>query len=131
MLHIENAQVESRPFGTIEGKPNTGTFFVKPLMHGQHMALLEIRIRAGVSSPIHRHAHESLIYVVSGRLKTTVNDEAFVLGPGDVGRHPSDAGHRVEALEDTLFIEIKSPPIELGQVFGVTPASGDAPGDSR
>jgi len=127
MLHIENAQVDSRPFGTIEGQPNTGTFFVKPLMHGQNMALLEIRIRAGVSSPIHTHAHESLIYIVSGRLKTIINDETFVLGPGDVGRHPCDVGHRVEALEDTKFIEIKSPPIALDQVFGIAPASGDAP----
>jgi len=125
MLHVENAQVDSQPFGTIEGQPNTGTFFVKPLMHGQNMALLEIRVRAGVSSPIHTHAHESLIYVVSGRLKTIINDEAFVLGPGDVCRHPCAAGHRVEALEDTIFIEIKSPPIALGQVFGSSPASGE------
>ena len=119
MLHVENAQVDSQAVGTIEGRPNTGTFFVKPLMHGESMALLEIRVRAGVASPMHSHSHESLIYVISGRLKTIVDNETFILGPGDVCRHPRAVGHWVEALEDTLFVEIKSPPIDLRQVFGL------------
>ncbi len=127
MLHIENAQVDSQPVGTIEGQPNTGTFFVKPLMRGESMTLLEIRVRAGVASPIHTHSHESLIYVVSGRLKTIINNETFVLGPGDVCRHPCAVGHRVEAIEDAVFVEVKSPPIELHQVFGLAAASGEAP----
>lgn len=118
MLHAENAQVASQSVHTIEGQPNTGTVFVKPLMDGEHMALLEVRMRAGVSSSLHAHAHESVIYVVSGRLKTIVNNEALVLGPGDVCRHPRDAVHRVEALEDTVFVEVKSPAIDLRQVFG-------------
>jgi quercetin dioxygenase-like cupin family protein len=127
MLHVENAQVGSQPVGTIEGQPSTGTFFVKPLMRGETMALLEIRVQAGAASAIHMHSHESLIYVVSGRLKTTIDNETFVLGPGDVCRHPFAVGHRVEALEDTIFVEIKSPPIELRQVFGIAAASGEAP----
>jgi quercetin dioxygenase-like cupin family protein len=118
MLHIENAQVDSQPVATIEGRPNTGLFFVKPLMRGESMALIEVRVQAGAASLIHTHSHESLVYVVTGRLKTTINNETFVLGPGDVCRHPRGAGHRVEALEDSIFVEVKSPPIEFRQVFG-------------
>ena len=124
MLHIQNAQVDSQPVGTIEGQPNTGTFFVKPLIRGETMTLLEIRVQAGAASPIHMHSHESLIYVVSGKLKTTIDNETFVLGPGDVCRHPCAVGHRVEALEDAVFVEVKSPPIELRQIFGPAAASG-------
>ena len=113
MLYVENDHVETQPVRTIEGRPNTGTVFVKPLMQGESMALLEVRMRAGVASSLHAHAHESLLYVVSGRLRTTVNNEIFVLGPGDVCRHPRDASHRVEALEDTVFVEVKSPAIEI------------------
>src|SRR3954467_6368447 len=123
MLYIENDQVESQPVGTIEGRPNTGTVFVKPLIRGDNMALLEVRMRAGVASSLHAHAHESLLYVVSGCLRTTVNDETFLLGPGDACRHPRDAGHRVEALEDTVFVEVKSPPIAFGQIFGSATAA--------
>ena len=125
MLHTENAQVDSQPVGAIEGQPNTGTFFVKPLMRGDSMALLEVRVQTGAASLIHTHSHESLVYVVSGRLKTIINNETFVLGPGDVCRHPRAVGHRVEALEDTLFVEVKSPPIELRQVFGLAAASDE------
>lgn len=127
MLHIENAQVDRQPVGTIEGQPNTGIFFVKPLMRGESMVLLEVHVKAGVASLIHSHAHESLVYVVSGRLKTIINNETFVLGPGDVCRHPRAVGHRVEALEDTIFVEVKSPPIELRQVFGLAAASDEMP----
>lgn len=118
MLHTENAQVESQRVDTIEGRPNTGTFLIKPLMQGETMALLEVRVPAGATSAIHAHSHESVLYVVSGRLKTVINNETFVLGPGDACRHPRGASHRVEAVEDTVFIEIKSPPIAFGQVFG-------------
>lgn len=55
--------------------------------------------------------------------KTIVNNEAFVLGPGDACRHPRSAVHRVETLEDTLFVEVKSPAIDLRRVFG--PAAAD------
>jgi quercetin dioxygenase-like cupin family protein len=125
MLHIENAQIDSQPVSEIEGQPNTGIFLVKPLIGGESMALLEVHLRAGAASAMHAHSHESLIYVVSGRLKTIIDDETFVLGPGDACRHPCAVGHRVEALEDTTFIEVKSPPIDLRQVFGIAAASGE------
>lgn len=123
MLYMENTQVPSQPVHIIEGQPNTGTVFVKPLMQGDTMALLEVRMKAGVSSSLHAHAHESMLYVVSGRLRTRVGNESFVLGPGDACRHPRAATHRVEALEDTVFVEVKSPPIAFGQVFGGAAAS--------
>jgi quercetin dioxygenase-like cupin family protein len=127
MLHTENAQVDTHAIDSIEGRQNTGTFLIKPLMHGDSMMLLEVRVRAGAGSPIHAHSHESLIYVVSGRLETTIDNKTFVLGPGDVCRHPSAVDHRVEALEDTVFIEAKSPPPDLHQIFGLATESGKAP----
>ena len=123
MLHIENARVDSQSVGTIEGQANTGTFLIKPLMRGDSMALLEVSVKAGAASSIHAHSHESVIYVVSGRLKTTIGNETFVLGPGDVCRHPRAVGHLVEALEDTVFVEVKSPAIDSRQVFGEAPSS--------
>jgi quercetin dioxygenase-like cupin family protein len=126
MLHIENSQVDNQPVSMIEGHPNTGIFLIKPLMRGESMALLEVRVRAGATSAVHAHSHESLIYVVSGKLKTVIDNETFLLGPGDVCRHPRAVDHRVEAVEDTLFVEVKSPAIAFRQVFGPATASGEA-----
>jgi len=119
VTHAENASVEARAVATIEGQPNLGTFFVKPLLRGERLALLEIRAEAGTASAVHAHPHESLLYVVSGRLATTIADESFVLGPGDACRHPKDAPHLVRAIEDTVFVEIKSPPPDLRATFGL------------
>ena len=118
MLHIENARVTGQSVVSIEGLRSTGTFFVKLLMQSQQMALLEVRVASGVASALHMHSHESLIYVVSGKLRTTIGEEVYVLGPGDACRHPCGASHLVEALQDTVFVEVKSPPPELQQVFG-------------
>jgi len=129
VLYIENKRVQAQPTDTIEGQRGIGTFSVKPLMQGDHMALLEIRVQAGTVSAIHAHSHESLIYVVSGKLSTVIGDETFVLGPGDVCRHPGSTGHRVEALEDTMFVEVKSPPPELRKTLGLSD-SGEASSDA-
>ena len=46
---------------------------------GEHMTFLEIQYEKGTGAPLHVHSHESLVYVISGRLKTTIGDGAFVL----------------------------------------------------
>ena len=68
---------------------------------------------------LHRQLpHESLVYVVRGRVKTTVGNEVYVLGPGDVGCHPQGVPHTVEAIEESIVIEIKSPAPDLAQFLG-------------
>jgi quercetin dioxygenase-like cupin family protein len=119
MVYTENLRVPAHRTDSIEGQTGVGTFLVKPLMLGEHMALLEVRVQAGAASALHAHSHESLIYVVSGKLSTTIGSETFVLREGDACRHAASVAHRVEALEDTTFIEIKSPPLELGKTLGL------------
>ena len=62
------------------------------------------------------HSHESLVYLIRGRLKTTIGDEAFVLEPGDTRLHPPDLPHTVEALEDSKMVEIKSPAPDIAKI---------------
>ena len=126
MLHIENARVRAHVVSVIEGQQTDGSFFVKPLMRGQGATLLEMRAQAGVATRFHTHAHEALIYLVSGQLRVTIGDETFVLMAGDVCRQPRAVPHRVETLEDSVFVEVKSPPPDLHEVLGLEVAGGDA-----
>ena len=82
------------------------------------MSLMEIQLEPGVVSPLHAHAHESLVYVVKGKLKAVVGDETYILGPGDVCRHPRGVPHFLAALEELTFVEIKSPVPDLTRVLG-------------
>ena len=95
---------------TLEGKPvYGGELLVKPLLQGEEMTLLEIHYATGVGTPLHSHTHESIVYLISGRLKGTMDGKEFIMQPGDVCRHPKGVLHGVEALEDSVIVECKSP----------------------
>jgi quercetin dioxygenase-like cupin family protein len=110
-MHVPAPQRgQPRRVSTLEGKPiQGGELLVTPLVLGHEMVLLEIHYPAGVSTPLHCHTHESVIYVLRGKLRSTIEEQVFVLGPGDVCRHPKGVMHAVEALEDSVILECKSP----------------------
>jgi quercetin dioxygenase-like cupin family protein len=57
--------------------------------------------------------------VVKGKVKSTVGSEEFIMGPGDVCRHPEGVLHGLEAIEDSVVVEIKSPAPEIGAFFAM------------
>jgi quercetin dioxygenase-like cupin family protein len=113
-----NADVKSVKVSAVEGKPTYGgDLVVKPLIRGDEMTFLEIHYAAGVGAPLHTHTHESVAYVVKGRVKSTVGTEEFIMGPGDVCLHPKHVLHGLEALEDSVIVEIKSPAPDIATFF--------------
>ena len=119
MLVKKNLDVEYRPLKMIEGLPVRGEAVVKVLMFGDEMVMLEIRYSEGAGSPIHKHTHESVCYVLEGKIKAMVGGETSILGVGDSCRHPTGVLHSVDAYEGAAtFIEIKSPVQDLTQFLG-------------
>jgi quercetin dioxygenase-like cupin family protein len=57
--------------------------------------------------------------VVKGKVKSTVGSEEFIMGPGDVCRHAKGVLHGLEAIEDSVVVEIKSPAPEIGAFFAM------------
>jgi quercetin dioxygenase-like cupin family protein len=120
MIKSRNADVEVVAVSAVEGKPvYGGHMLVKPLIKGDEMTFLEIHYAAGVGAPLHTHTHESIAYVVKGKVKSTVGSEEFIMGPGDVCRHPKGVLHGLEAIEDSVVVEIKSPAPEIGAFFAM------------
>jgi len=118
MLRAKNADVEAINVKAIEGETVFGgDLMVKPMMKGDKMTIMEIRYTPGVGAPLHTHTHESLVYVVKGKVKTVVGDEVFELNPGDVCRHPAGVAHSVEALEESVTVEIKAPAPDIANFF--------------
>jgi len=78
---------------------------------------MEIHYQPGVGSAVHTHSHESLVYIVRGKVKVTVADESYILESGDVCRHPKGVAHSVEAIEETVMVEIKSPAPNIADFF--------------
>ena len=120
MIKSRNADVEAVAVSAVEGKPMYGGhMLVKPLIKGDEMTFLEIHYAAGVGAPLHSHTHESVAYVVKGKVKSTVGSEEFIMGPGDVCRHPKGVLHGLEAIEDSVVVEVKSPAPDIGTFFAI------------
>lgn len=118
MIVSKNDDVAAVAVEGIEGQSvYGGELNVKPLMMGEEMMFMELHYAAGVGAPPHVHDHESVTYVVRGRVKMRVGDDVHILGPGDVCRHPKGVPHGVEALEESVMIEVKSPAPDMSRFF--------------
>lgn len=120
MLSARNSEVMPLTVSAVEGKPTYGgNLVVKPLIKGDQMTFLEIHYAAGVGAPLHTHTHEFVAYVVKGKVKSTVGEDEFIMGPGDVCRHPIGVLHGLEAIEELVVVEIKSPAPDIGAFFAM------------
>ena len=73
MIKSKNIDVEAVAVSAVEGKPvYGGDLLVKPLIKGDEMTFLEIHYSVGGGAPLHTHTHESIAYVVKGKVKSTV-----------------------------------------------------------
>jgi len=80
---------------------------------GAHVMLAQIYLAKGSIVPKHSHENEQITWVIEGRmrLKLGENGEQVVdLGPGDVLHIPPHVPHEAEAFEDTLDVDVFSPP---------------------
>ena len=94
----------------LEGNRLPTPLVVRELLWGDKAVLVEMSASAGFAVPAHAHEHESLVYVLSGRIRATVEGDVRELGPGDAVLHAVGARHQIEAVVDSRWIEVKAPP---------------------
>jgi len=82
----------------------------RKLITGDRVMLSELVLKKGCVVAAHRHENEQVSYVIRGTLKFEVNGREIILRAGDVLHIPSNVVHSATALEDTLDIDIFSPP---------------------
>ncbi|MDP9348804.1 MAG: cupin domain-containing protein [Gemmatimonadota bacterium] len=83
------------------------------LVTGERMMLAHVYLEKGSIVPRHQHENEQLTYILEGALRFWIGEdeaEEVVVGPGEVLHIPSNVWHKAEALEDTLDVDIFSPP---------------------
>ena len=84
----------------------------RTLNSGERTTLIEVALAAGSVVPAHTHPHEQVGYVARGRVRFVVAGEERELRSGDSYLVPGGASHEVTALEDSICIDIFSPPRE-------------------
>jgi quercetin dioxygenase-like cupin family protein len=81
----------------------------RQLVHADSMTIARIHLRAGALVPRHAHHHEQVANVLEGRLRFVVGEEEHVVSAGESMIVPSGVPHEVEALTDSLVLDVFSP----------------------
>jgi len=77
------------------------------------MMLAHVYLKKGCIVPKHSHENEQLTYILEGALKFRIGEdgaEEIVVSAGEVLLIPSNIPHMAEALEETLDVDVFSPP---------------------
>jgi quercetin dioxygenase-like cupin family protein len=82
----------------------------RTLNEGAHTMLCELIMKAGSAVPSHTHPHEQTGYLASGRFRFRLGDTWQEMRAGDSWCVPGGVEHEVEVIEDTVAIDIFSPP---------------------
>jgi len=84
----------------------------RKMIHGKNTTVARISLRKGAVVPTHSHPNEQISMIESGALRWVIAGEERVLRAGDAVVIPPDAPHMVEALEDSIAVDLFSPPRE-------------------
>lgn len=83
----------------------------RQFVHGERTMLARLVLRKGAVVPEHSHENEQITYVVEGALRLTMGDgRVITVGAGQVLVIPPNLPHSAVALEDTLDLDVFSPP---------------------
>ncbi len=86
----------------------------------ERIMMARVELSKGCVVAMHSHEMEQVAFVMSGRVDFKLGEpgtgdyrEVEVSG-GDVVRLPSNFPHGVEAIEDSVILDVLSPPGEMG-----------------
>lgn len=98
----------------IDAETLKGTI-TRRMITGTSMMIAEVRLRKGDLVPQHAHHNEQITFITQGALHFKLGefgDREVTVRAGEVLVIPSNLPHSAEALEDTIDIDIFSPPRE-------------------
>lgn len=105
---IQYGAMQHYNWNLLEEEP-LNPLLARKMIHGQNVTVARIRLRKGAVVPMHSHANEQISMLESGALRFSIAGEERILGAGDALVIPPDVPHMVEALEDSLAVDLFSP----------------------
>ncbi|UCG75852.1 MAG: cupin domain-containing protein [Gemmatimonadota bacterium] len=82
------------------------------LIWGDRMMIAQVVLDKGSVVPMHAHENEQITYILEGALRFRIGESAEEVDvrAGEVLYIPSHVPHEALALEDTLDVDVFSPP---------------------
>ncbi len=87
----------------------------RQMIWGERIMLAHVTLKKGSIVPLHQHDNEQFSYILQGSMRFWLEREGgdgIEVKAGDVIQLPSNVPHGAIALEDTLSLDVFSPPRE-------------------
>jgi len=84
----------------------------REMITGQEIMVARVFIKEGGHVPLHHHHNEQLTYILEGALKFAIDGREIVVRAGEVLCIPSNMPHEAWGLEDTVDLDVFTPPRE-------------------
>ena len=85
----------------------------RKIITGEKAMVAQVFLAKGAIVPEHHHESEQITYILEGALRFKLGDdqkEVVTVSAGEVLHIPSNLSHEAEAIEDTLDVDVFSPP---------------------
>lgn len=79
-------------------------------VYGKEAMLARFVFKKGAIIPEHSHPSEQITYILKGAVKVNIQGKEIIVRSGEVLIIPPNVPHRFEALEDTIDLDVFSPP---------------------
>jgi len=84
----------------------------REMVVGDKVMLARVLMKKGAHVPQHHHHNEQVTYILEGALKFAIDGKEVVVKAGEVLCIPANMPHEAWALEDTLDLDVFTPPRE-------------------
>ena len=84
----------------------------RQMVVGDQIMMAHVIMKKGAHVPKHYHHNEQVTYILEGALKFAIDGQEIVVRAGEVLCIPSNMPHEAWALEDTLDLDVFTPPRE-------------------
>ena len=105
----------------------------RQVLTGENVMAARILLKKGCIVPLHSHHNEQISYVLDGAMEFRIDGRKITAKVGDVLVIPPHMPHEVEALFDSISLDIFSPPradwLQKTDSYlrGVKPQTGKSP----
>jgi quercetin dioxygenase-like cupin family protein len=84
----------------------------REMVVGEKIMMARVIMKKGAHVPRHYHHNEQVTYILEGALKFAIDGKEIVVKAGEVLCIPSNMPHEAWAIEDTLDLDVFTPPRE-------------------
>jgi quercetin dioxygenase-like cupin family protein len=90
-------------------KEQLSDLLARQVLHTANLTVARIYLSKGAVVPRHNHENEQITMLVEGKLRFLFDGEERVVEAGQIMEIPPNAPHRVEALEDSMAVDLFAP----------------------